>query len=150
MIDPHSPEQRTLRVRRRIKHGLLFLYAAAMLGCAGIAIGPAINDYIIESNPGRALARVTDVTTTKTTVEFQDESNMYHSPPNGLLYPTGLGTGQRVWVTYARNNPELVKVAGRHWTLAIIPALSSAAVTTLITLTLWFGILNRIGRKKYT
>ena len=47
-----------------------------------------------------------------------------------------------MWVTYARSNPELVKVSGRKWTLAIIPALSSAAVTTLITSALWFVILG--------
>ena len=35
-----------------------------------------------------------------------------------------------------------MKVSGRKWTLAIIPALSSAAVTTLITSALWFAILG--------
>ena len=142
MTDPHARERRIFRTRRRIKQTILACYAAAMLGCASLVIGPGINDYIIESNPGRALARVTSVTSTKTIVEFQDDTNTYHSPPGGLLYPTGLGPGQRVWVTYARSNPELVKVSGRKWTLAIIPALSSAAVTTLITSALWFVILG--------
>ena len=142
MTDPHARERRIFRTRRRIKQTILACYAAAMLGCASLVIGPGINDYIIESDSGRALARVTSVTSTKTIVEFQDDTNTYHSPPGGLLYPTGLGPGQRVWVTYARSNPELVKVSGRKWTLAIIPALSSAAVTTLITSALWFAILG--------
>ena len=155
MTDQHARERRIFRTRRRIKQTILVCYAAAMLGCASLVIGPGINDYIIEADPGRALARVTSVTTTKTIVEFQDDTNTYHSPPGGLLYPTGLGPGQRVWVTYARSNPELVKVSGRKWTLAIIPALSSAAVTTLITSALWFAILGprhfrRANHKNHT
>ena len=89
MTDPHARERRIFRTRRRIKQTILVCYAAAMLGCASLVIGPGINDYIIESNPGRALARVTSVTSTKTIVEFQDDTNTYHSPPGGLLYPTG-------------------------------------------------------------
>ena len=37
-----------------------------------------------------------------------------------------------MWVTYAKDNPDLVKVEGREWTLSIIPSLSVALVTTVI------------------
>ncbi len=102
-----------------------------------MVIGPAINDYTIDSNPGRALAWVTAVeqspiTTIEATVEYQDEEGVMHSPETGILYPTGLGVGQRVWVTYAKSNPELVKVQGREWTLSIIPAISTLVVVTIL------------------
>ena len=93
--------------------------------------------YTIHKDSGRALATVTGVGRSRTTVDYRDERGVYHSPPDGLLYPTGLGKGQNVWVTYAKSNPDLVKVEGREWTLAIIPALSVGVVATLITAVLW-------------
>lgn len=126
-------------VRRRVRQLLLVLYVAALVGIAGMVIGPFLNDRTIGANPGRALATVTDVGTLRTFVDFQDSEGIYHTPPTGLLYPSGLGEGQQVWVLYAKNNPDLVKVEGREWTLSIIPALSSAAVTTLIAGALWWG-----------
>lgn len=132
-------------VRRRVRQLLLVLYVAALVGIAGMVIGPFLNDRTIGANPGRALATVTDVGTLRTFVDFQDSEGIYHTPPTGLLYPTGLGEGQQVWVLYAKNNPDLVKVEGREWTLSIIPALSSAAAATLIAGVLWWGS-GRINR----
>ena len=37
----------------------------------------------------------------------------------------------------AEDNPDLVKVEGREWTLAVIPALSVAIVSTLAAVGLW-------------
>lgn len=132
-------------VRRRVRQLLLVLYVAALVGIAGMVIGPFLNDRTIAANPGRALATVTDVGTLRTFVDFQDSEGIYHTPPTGLLYPTRLGEGQQVWVLYAKNNPDLVKVEGREWTLSIIPVLSSAAVATLIAGALWWasGKINR-------
>ena len=146
------PLYRGHRVRRRLFQLVMFIYAACILGCIGIVVGPAINDYTIDSNPGRALARVTATDdslfiTTKVTVEYQDEESVYHSPEDGILYPTGLGVGQRVWVTYAKSNPELVKVQGREWTLSIIPAISSLTAVTGICLLL-AGIVH-YSTKRY-
>ena len=70
-------------------------------------------------------------------IEYQTEDGQLVSPPGGVLYPTGLGEGQQVWVQYAQDDPDLVKVEGREWTLAIIPALSVGVVATLIAAVLW-------------
>lgn len=105
-----------------------------------MVIGPFLNDRTIAADPGRALAQVTDVGSFRTTVDFQDENGIFHSPATGLLYPTGLGEGQRVWVNYARTSPDLVKVEGREWTLSIIPALSVGAVATVIAGLLWLAV----------
>ncbi|BAU94870.1 hypothetical protein N24_0608 [Corynebacterium suranareeae] len=134
------------QVRRRLQQLLIVLYVASMLGACSMVIGPFLNDRTIESNSGRALAQVTNVGSFRTTVDFQDENGIYHSPATGLLYPTGLGQGQRVWVNYAKSDPDLVKVEGREWTLSIIPALSVGAVATGVWAVLWLGV-GRIGRR---
>lgn len=125
--------------RRRVRQLILMLYAAALVGMAGMVLGPFLNDRTITANSGRALATVTDVGRLRTFVDFQDGEGIYHTPTTGLLYPTGLGEGQQVWVLYAKNNPDLVKVEGREWTLSVIPALSSAVVATLIAGACWWG-----------
>ncbi|GAA1470850.1 hypothetical protein CFELI_01505 [Corynebacterium felinum] len=146
---PRIPVYSATRVKRRAIQAVLFLYAAAMVGCAAMVIGPALNDWTIESNPGRALAKVTAVTNTKTVVEYQDEEGVYHSPHNGLLYPTGLGVGQRVWINYAKTDPELAKVEGRKWTLALIPAASVFAGIHVVTLLLLFIVKQiRVGESR--
>ncbi|MCS4489697.1 DUF3592 domain-containing protein [Corynebacterium sp. ES2794-CONJ1] len=118
--------------RRMSRRVLVLIYLAAVIGCVAMLIGPMLNDYAIGKDPGRALARVTSVSALETAIEYQDEEGVYHSPRTGLLYPSGLGVGQRVWITYARSNPELAKVEGRTWTLAIIPAFSALVVVHII------------------
>lgn len=135
-----------LQLRRRARQLVLVIYITAMLGVVAMVLGPFLNDRTIEDNPGRALAQVTNVGSFRTTVDYQDEKGLFHSPATGLLYPTGLGEGQRVWVNYAKSDPELVKVEGRKWTLSIIPALSVGAVATVIGAVLWLGV-GRIGRR---
>lgn len=124
-------------LRRRMSQAVIALYIIALLGSLALVLGPYFNDRAIESDEGRALAQVTDVGRLRTTVDFQDEEGIFHAPETGLLYPGGLGVGQRVWVNYDRANPDLVKVAGREWTLSLIPALSVAAVSTLIAGLSW-------------
>ncbi|AKN59615.2 hypothetical protein A4R63_01550 [Corynebacterium pseudotuberculosis] len=134
---PHYPPA---SIRRRLHQAILALFVAATVGCISMVIGPALNDREISKAPGRTLAKVIDVGTFRSTVEYQDEEGVYHSPRGGLLYPTGLGKGQRVWVTYAKSNPDLVKVQGRGWTLALIPALSTWVVSFMITMALWWAV----------
>lgn len=127
-------------MRRRLHQLILALTACALLGSAAIVGGAALNDREIAAHPGRAMATVTGVSWFRTTVDYQDDNGVYHSPPRGLLYPTGLGEGQNVWVTYARSNPDLVKVEGRGWTLSIVPALSIAVVSLLLAALLWWAV----------
>ena len=128
----------TPAIRRRAHQLVLVLYIFAVLGCAAMVIGPALNDRTINNNPGRALATVVDVGTLRTSVEYQGDDGRLHSPKTGLLYPSDLGEGQRVWVTYAKDNYDLAKVEGRKWTLSLIPALSTLAVASAIAAGLWW------------
>lgn len=132
-------------IGRRGRQLVLLLWAAVLLGAVALVVGPFLNDRAINEDPGRALATVTGVSRVRTTVDFRDDEGIYHSPSTGLLYPTGLGEGQRVWVTYAKGDPDLVKVEGREWTLSIIPALSVALVATVVAAVLWWAI-GRVTR----
>lgn len=128
-------------VRRRLHQLVMALLACALLGAVAMVAGSAINDRTISANPGRAMATVTGESLLRTTVDYQDDQGVYHSPPGGLLYPTGIGPGQNVWVTYAKSDPDLVKVEGRRWTLSIVPALSVVVVSAVLAVLLW-GLVN--------
>ena len=129
-----------MRWRRRAHQVVLALYAFATLGSVAMVAGPALNDARIQANPGRGTAIVTEAGRMRTFVEYQTEDGQLVSPPRGLLYPTGLGEGQQVWVTYDKTDPDLVKVEGRGWALALLPALSMWAVATLVAAGAWFAV----------
>lgn len=150
-VFPGTPEglKGSALLRRRLRQLVVMLWAMALLGSAALVGGAWRNDAAIHSHPGRALATVTAVTKLRTTVEFQDASGTYHAPPGGVFYPSDLGEGQRVWVTYDTRNPDLVTVEGRRWTLSIIPALSMAGVSTLVAALAWWAT-RLVGRRKTT
>ena len=51
-----------------------------------------------------------------------------YRPELGVLYPSELATGMRIYVEYDKNDPDLVRVQHRNASLAIIPAASIAVV----------------------
>lgn len=130
---------------------VLVVYAVLLLASISMVAGPFYNDYRIAQHPGRALAHVTAVGAKRTAVEYQDGEGIFHSPAAGVFYPTGLGEGQRVWVTYSTEDPDLVKVENRSWTLAIVPALSVAAVSTVVAVMLWWlvGFFSRRAVRRH-
>ncbi|AKK10302.1 DUF3592 domain-containing protein [Corynebacterium uterequi] len=129
-------------VRRRLQQLILALTAASLLGCGAMVGGAFLNDRAINAHPGRSMAHVTGSTWLRTTVEYEDDQGVYHAPPSGLLYPTGLSKGQNIWVTYSKDNPELVKVEGRGWRLSIIPALSVVVVVLIVAGLLWAVVVR--------
>lgn len=122
---------------RRWHQGVLIGYMLMAVLSLGIVIGPYMNDRAISANSERALATVTSVGNLRTMVEYQDADGYYRAPSTGVLYPSDLREGQRVWVEYSREDPSLVKVEGREWTLSIIPALSVWLSSSLIAIMLW-------------
>ncbi len=126
------------------------LWLVAMIGSAALVGGAAINDRTIHSDPGRALATVTGVGVLRTAVDYQTEEGRFYSPGGGLLYPSGLGEGQQVWVTYAKSDPELVAVEGRRWTLSIIPAASIAAAATAVAAVAALVVVRLTRKEKST
>lgn len=129
-----------VNIRRRLHQAIIGLYLCAVLGSVAMVAGPAYNDYLISRDSGRGIATVTSTSWLRTSVDYQDESGRVHSPKYGLLYPTGLGEGQQVWVRYSKRDVDIVKVEGRDWTLAVIPSLSVLVVSTLVAAAAWFAV----------
>ena len=125
---------------RRLKQLILAAAALTFLVCAGMVAGPLVNDRAIEADSSEALARVVDTRLLRTSVEFVAADGRVINPENGLLYPVGLENGQRVWVEYSRSNPDLVRVKGRTWALALLPAVSTGLSTAGVLGLAWFAV----------
>ena len=77
---------------------------------------------------GVAAAEVLDAGPRRSTIEFVTPDRITYRPELGVLYPSELDTGMRIYVEYDRVNPDLVRVQDRNASLSIIPALSIAVL----------------------
>lgn len=105
-----------------------------------------INDRTIEGSRGRAVAEVLETSWTRTVVRFNTDDGRVFVPPGGVLYPEGLQEGQLVRVEYDRNNPDLVRVAGRGVGVAMLPVFSAVAVVWAVVLPVYW-LLRRAARR---
>ncbi|WP_371411298.1 DUF3592 domain-containing protein [Mycobacterium sp. shizuoka-1] len=90
------------------------------------------NDRQIENNMGVAQAEVLSAGPRRSTIEFVTPDRVTYRPELGVLYPSELAEGMRIYVEYDRSDPDLVRVQHRTAALAIIPAGSIAVVGWLI------------------
>ena len=97
-----------------------------------LVLGAWRNDRQIERNMGVAAAEVLDAGPRRSTIEFVTPDRITYRPELGVLYPSELDTGMRIYVEYDKNNPDLVRVQDRNAALAIIPAGSIAVVGWLV------------------
>ncbi|WP_448851640.1 DUF3592 domain-containing protein [Corynebacterium sp. 335C] len=132
---------------RRFRQVILVLLAALLVSCLGMVFGAWWGDRGIESDTGRAVAEVRAVERTRTSVDFVDEEGEYRSPPRGVRYPVGLEEGDRVRVEYDRGDPDLVRVEGRRWTLAIVPAASIFAAGLVVAASPWWLTVRATRRE---
>lgn len=84
------------------------------------------NDRQIERHMGVAEAEVLSAGPRRSTVEYVTPDRVTYRPELGVLYPSELATGMRIYVEYDKSNPNLVRVQDRNAALAIIPAGSIA------------------------
>ena len=84
------------------------------------------NDRQIERHMGVAEAEVLSAGPRRSTVEYVTPDRVTYRPELGVLYPSELATGMRIYVEYDKNKPNLVRVQDRNAALAIIPAGSIA------------------------
>ncbi|KAA5833718.1 DUF3592 domain-containing protein [Saccharopolyspora hirsuta] len=103
-----------------------------------IIIACFINDRTIEESKGEAVAEVVDTSLTRTAVRFNTDEGRVYIPPNGVLYPADLQTGQLVRVEFDSRNPDLVRVAGRNAMLSLLPVGSMLAVVWAVLLPLYW------------
>ena len=99
------------------------------------------NDRQIERNMGVAQAEVLSAGPRRSTIEFVTPDRVTYRPELGVLYPSELAEGMRIYVEYDRNDPDLVRVQHRNASLSIIPATSVAVVAWLVGAALLAGLV---------
>jgi hypothetical protein len=125
-------ETRSQRVFRRIRIGIIVAACLVTLQSALLVLGAWRSDRQIERHMGLAEANVLSAGPRRSTIEFVTPNRVTYRPELGVLYPSELDTGMRIYVEYDKNNPDLVRVQHRNASLAIIPAGSIAVVGWLI------------------
>ncbi|BBZ06235.1 membrane protein [Mycolicibacterium doricum] len=136
MVVPHlygdEDQTRAERVIRRVRIGVVLAAGLVTLQSVLMVVGAWRNDRQIERHLGVAEATVLSAGPRRSTIEFVTPDRVTYRPELGVLYPSELETGMRIYVEYDRNNPDLVRVRDRDASLAIIPAGSIAVVGWLV------------------
>nr|WP_308212840.1 DUF3592 domain-containing protein [Mycolicibacterium sp. CAU 1645] len=142
-------ESRAQRVIRRIRVGVVIAACLVTLQSLLLVVGAWRNDRQIERHMGVAAAEVLDAGPRRSTIEFVTPDRVTYRPELGVLYPSELENGMRIYVEYDRTNPDLVRVQDRNASLAIIPAGSIAVVGWLAAaaILLVLGVLERRARQ---
>ncbi|WP_458317296.1 DUF3592 domain-containing protein [Mycolicibacterium brisbanense] len=125
-------ETRTQRVIRRVRIGVVIVACLVTLQSVLLVLGAWRNDRQIERHMGVAAAEVLSAGPRRSTIEFVTPDRVTYRPELGVLYPSELDTGMRIYVEYDKNDPDLVRVRDRNASLAIIPAGSIAVVGWLV------------------
>jgi hypothetical protein len=125
-------ETPTERIFRRMRIGVVIAACLVTLQSTLLVLGAWRNDRQIERNMGVAAAEVLSAGPRRSTIEFVTPDRVTYRPELGVLYPSELDTGMRIYVEYDKNNPDLVRVQDRNAALAIIPAGSIAVVGWLV------------------
>ena len=125
-------ETRTERIFRRARIGVVIAACLVTLQSLLLVLGAWRNDRQIERHMGVAAAEVLSAGPRRSTIEFVTPDRVTYRPELGVLYPSELDTGMRIYVEYDENNPDLVRVQHRNAALAIIPAGSIAVVGWLV------------------
>ncbi len=133
-------ETRRQRVFRRIRMGIILVACLVTLQSVLMVFGAWRNDRQIERHMGVAAAEVLSAGPRRSTIEFVTSDRVTYRPELGVLYPSELETGMRIYVEYDKNNPDLVRVRDRNASLAIIPAGSIAVVGWLVAVVALAGL----------
>lgn len=128
--DPNeTPKQ---GVFRRIRMGIVITACLVTLQSVLLVLGAWRDDRQISRHMGVAEANVLSAGPRRSTIEFVTPDRVTYRPELGVLYPSELDTGMRIYVEYDKNDPDLVRVQHRNASLAIIPAGSIAVVGWLV------------------
>lgn len=131
---------RSGRIIRRVRIGVLIATALITLQAVLLVAGAWRNDKQIEGNLGVAAAEVLDAGPRRSTIAFVTPDRVTYRPELGVLYPSELDTGMRIYVEYDRDDPNLVRVQHRDARLAIIPAGSIILLAWLVAGALLIGL----------
>ncbi|MGU3437805.1 DUF3592 domain-containing protein [Actinomycetes bacterium M1A6_2h] len=133
---------------RRRTHRALWVVAIGVSALAVLLVVAAWrNDRTIDGNEGFATAEVLSAGRLRSAVSYVTPDGLTHNPPLGVLYPTNLIAGQRIDVEYAQSDPDLVRVAGRDASVAVIPAVSVIVVTWVVAAPLLWVTRRKAARE---
>lgn len=135
-----APDTRERRILNWARVGVLIAVGLVTLQSVLLVAGAWRNDLSIERNMGVAQAEVLSAGPRRSTIEFVTPDRVTHRPELGVLYPSELATGMRIYVEYDKLNPNLVRVQHRNAGLAIIPAGSIAVIAWLVALAALVGL----------
>jgi len=128
------------RVIRWARVAVLVITMLVTLQSVLLVAGAWRDDLAIASNMGVAEAQVLDAGPRRSTIEFVTPDRVTYRPELGVLYPSELENGMRIYVEYDRSNPDLVRVQHRNALLAIVPATSVAVVGWLVAAAALMGL----------
>ena len=131
LIHGRSDEPQKTRARvvlRWVRVAVLIATGLVTLQSLLLVAGAWRDDLAINRNMGVAQAEVLSAGPRRSTIEFVTPERVTYRPELGVLYPSELSTGMRIYVEYNKNDPNLVRVQHRNAGLAIIPAGSIAVV----------------------
>ncbi|WAJ46019.1 DUF3592 domain-containing protein [Mycobacterium sp. Aquia_216] len=134
---PTTPARIALRLSRI---AVLIIACLVTLQSVLLVAGAWRNDLAIRHNMGVAQAEVLSAGPRRSTIEFVTPERVTYRPELGVLYPSELATGMRIYVEYNKNDPNLVRVQHRNAGLAIIPAGSIAVVSWLVAMVVLVGL----------
>jgi hypothetical protein len=131
---------RTARSIRWARIALLIMAVVMTMAAVLLVAGAWRNDLAIERNMGVAAAEVLSAGPRRSTIEFVTPDRITYRPELGVLYPSELDAGMRIYVEYDKANPNLVRVQHRNASLAIIPAGSVAVISWLVAAAALFAL----------
>ena len=134
------PTTRSRIVLRWLRIAVLIVTGLVTLQSVLLVAGAWRDDLAIQHNMGVAQAEVLSAGPRRSTIEFVTPERVTYRPELGVLYPSELATGMRIYVEYNKKNPNLVRVQHRNAGLAIIPAGSIAVVGWLVATAALIGL----------
>lgn len=144
---PGVPDTVERKALRWSKTAVWVIMGILVLQSILLVAGAWRNDRQIQRNLGVAEAEVLSAGPRRSTIEFVTPDRVTYRPELGVLYPSELATGMRIYVEYDKDNPNLVRVQNRNAGLAIIPAGSIAVAGALIGTALLTGLV-RLERRQ--
>ena len=134
------PKTRPRIVLRWVRIAVLIVTGLITLQSVLLVAGAWRDDLAIQRNMGVAQAEVLSAGPRRSTIEFVTPERVTYRPELGVLYPSELSTGMRIYVEYNKRDPNLVRVQHRNAGLAIIPAGSIAVVAWLVASVVLVGL----------
>jgi len=112
LIHGRTDEPPTTRARVVLRWGriaVLIIAGLVTLQSVLLVAGAWRNDLAIQHNMGVAEAEVLSAGPRRSTIEFVTPDRVTYRPELGVLYPSELSTGMRIYVEYNKRDPNLVR-----------------------------------------